>query len=348
MGNDTVDTFSMIIVSPDSPFAGHSDEGIASAKHAVPIGFPMRTMVRRLLVGVVLLSVCAVEDARAADAETADVLSAVRSLEAELEVVRAYLGSSKPELREFRVDTAAPRHSFFLAQRVFSKLSLLVQERVGGATQSLPVAPDREISNADTLGVMRQAADQLRYIKSAYKIERIPERVTTPDRADDADVVEAMVRALRQINLMLTRRYKPSDVYERLDLATVYVAGVLKTNSEALYPSVEFVPYKQPVDVFRKLLDCVALNIEIAQRAGVEVMEIDVRRMRMSDTRLSNNHDLATILLSDIAEWTLALDGADDVFPEETLLPHIVPSHVFQKASQLEAQLQAVLANLNA
>lgn len=275
-----------------------------------------------------------------------EVLAAVQQLEAELEVVRSYLGSSKSELRDFRVESATPRHAHFLARRIVSKLAILVSERVGGATQSVPIAPDREITAADVLGVMRQAKDQLGYIKTAYEIDRSPAATRAPERADDADVVEAMVRTLRQINLMLTRRYTPSDVYERLDLATVYVAGVMKTRGLELYPSVEFVPYKQPLDVFRKLLDCVALSIAIADVVDIDVLEIDVRRMRTSDTRLSNNHDLATILLSDIADLTLILEGADDVFPEERLLPHVVPSHVFQKASQLEAQLSAILESL--
>ncbi len=294
-----------------------------------------------LFVGVVAESALPAEDVG-----PDDVLGAVHRLEAELEVVRAYLGSSKSELRDFRVESARPRHAHFLARRIVSKLAILVSERVGGATRSVPIAPDREITAADVLGVMQQAMDQLEYVKRGYGIERAAASTREPDRADDAIVVEAMVRTLRQINLMLTRRYTPSDVYERLDLATVYVAGVMKTRGLELYPSVDFVPYKQPLDVFRKLLDCVALNLAIAEIVDVDVLEIDVRRMRAADTRLSNNHDLATILLSDIADWTLVLEGADDVFPEERLLPHIVPSHVFQKASQLEAQLTAIRESL--
>ena len=210
-----------------------------------------------------------------------------------------------------RFECKKPRRviSFFLAQRIFSKLSILIQETAGGASQSLPVAPNRELTNDDVIGVLHQAHDQIQFIKTEYGIERAAPARQKPRSDSEARNVTAMLRVLRQINLMLVRRYLPPDVYERLDLATVYVAGVLKNHGDELYPSIEFVAFKQPVDVFHKLLDCVELSMSIADIAGVDALHLDGRRMRTSTTRLSNNHDLATILLSDIAEWTAEARG---------------------------------------
>lgn len=279
-------------------------------------------------------------------ADSTDVLASVHRLEDELEIVRAYLGKDKSDRREFRVQEATTRHSFFLAQRIFSKLSVLIQETAGGASQSLPVAPNRTLVADDVLGVLQQAHEQIQFIKDEYGIKRTVQSRQRPRNADEAANVTAMVRSLRQINLMLVRRYMARDVYERVDLATVYVAGVLKNQNAELYPSIAFAAYKQPVDVFHKLLDCADLSMAIADLASVDALRLDTRRMRATSTRLSTNHDMATILLSDIAEWTAVLEGADDVFPESSLQSHVVPSHVFQKASQLEAQLRTVLENM--
>ena len=162
----------------------------------------------------------------------------------------------------------------------------------------------------------------------------------------EQDVVEAMFNINRQINPLLERRYLPEDVYERLDLTTTYVAGVLKQHDLELFPKVEFVPRKQPGDVYLKLLDCLELNEEIGRRLNIPVLEINRRRMADSYSELSNNYDLATLLVADVARWTEALEGAEDVFPEEYELNHVFPSNVYQKASQLEAQLKAVLEQI--
>ncbi len=295
-----------------------------------------------LLVGVLLFPPT---DARA-EATPADVLVSVQKLESEVELVRSYLGKTKSDEREFFVTSATPRHSFFLAQAIVRKLNILIQENAGGSTQTAPAAPNRAVTPEDVLGVLNRAHDQLSYLKEDLGLtDTMPAR-SVSSRADETDNVQAMVRVLRQINLMLLRRYLPKDVFERIDLATVYVAGVLKNQGLEMFPEAEFVMYKQPAEVFSKLIDCAVLSAQIAELTGVDALKLDARRMRTSKSRLSNNYDLATILLSDIAEWTEALEGADDVFPETPMRRHTVPSHVYQKTLQLEAQLKAVLGHL--
>lgn len=282
----------------------------------------------------------------APDIESADVLVAVERLENDVEVVRRYLGKQKSELGAFAVDFAAPRHDFSQAQTLFRRINVLGQETAGRSPQSPPVAPDREIVPEDVLNVVRRAHDQLDIVKQTFGLASPPAKPTRVSRTRPEDVLVAMVRVQRQVNLMLVRRYLPPDVYEPLDLATIYVAGVLAHRNKELFPKIEFVPNKQPIDVFRKLLDCMALSAAIGEHLNLDVLKINVRRMRSSQTRLSNNFDVATMLLTDIAYWSESLEGADDIYSESGVMPHIVPSHVFQKASQLEAQLKVVLDDL--
>lgn len=281
------------------------------------------------------------------DDNYAPVVNITNRLLLDLDIIRRYFGKPVTELRTFDANQASGRHAFLLAQSIHRKLNLLSQEVAGLAAQATPIAPDRDIVATDVVKVLERAYGHVINIQNEYDLTAAIEPSKNVEQATSTEAVEEMISVLRQINLLLLKQYRPEDVYERLDLATVYIAGVLSKHGKTMYPDIPFVPNKQPIDVFKLLLDCAELSHEIAERTGVDALEINTRRMRNSSTRLSNNYDLATMMLSDVSVWTEALEGAEDIYPQEVSIKYTTPSHVFQKLSQLHEQMRLVLETLN-
>ena len=280
-------------------------------------------------------------------AQPADVRVAVEWLANDLEQVRLYMG--KPDLtqRRFQVDFAAPRHVFYQAQTLFRKLNRLGTEVSGIARRSPPPAPaDDTILPEDVLRVVLLAEEQLALVRESMGLaarSAMPER---DPRTEPKDVFEEIVQVNRQVNLMIDDPFRPADVHTQLSLASAYLGGVLAAMGQDPFPQAEFVPNKQPVDVYDRLIDCLVLNQQVGAKLDVPVLQIDARRLKRDRSDLSDNYDIATMLVSDIAFWTETMDHDEDAFPPSESLKHIFPSHVFVKVNVIQQQFDGILGTL--
>lgn len=168
-----------------------------------------------------------------------------------------------------------------------------------------------------------------------------PPRQRNP-RTEPKDVFEAIVQAVRQVNLMIDEPLRTADVYDQLSITSVYLAGVLARTGDEMFPQAEFAPNKQPIDVYAKLVDCLVANQRIGEALGVPVLRVRARDLKRERSILSDNYDIATMIVSDTAYWTEYLPYDEDVFPPAESLKHIFPSHVLAKAGSVEMQLKAI------
>ena len=93
-------------------------------------------------------------------------------------------------------------------------------------------APAGEIRPADVLGIVLAAQEQINQVKREYGIQVSADPDEIERGRQPKDVFVAILQASRQLNLMVQRKFRPEDVYERLLLGSTYVAGALSMNAE--------------------------------------------------------------------------------------------------------------------
>lgn len=302
--------------------------------------------------GLVLASIFALSPAvTSAEVESdtlpADVMVSVTQFANDLEIVRLYMGRPAVTPSRFRVEFAAPRHNFSQTQTLFRKVNRLGAEVAGLTRQSPPPAPEHHaVVSSDVLRIVAHAQSQLDLIRESLGIEAQSPLPKRSNRTEAKDVFEVLAQINRQLNLMIDDPFRSSDVFAQLFLANVYLAGVLEKTGENPFPTVPFVSNRQPIDVYELLIDCLALNQRIGERTGNEVLQINARRLKRDHLILSDNYDLATILLSDVAFWSARMDHNEDVFPPPRTLKNIFPAHVYATVRSIREQLNRILSSI--
>lgn len=281
------------------------------------------------------------------DTQPADVMISVSRFANDLETVRLYMGRPAVTKSRFRVEFAAPRHDFFQTQTLFRKVNRLGAEVAGLVRQRPPPAPEHNaITQSDVLRAMANAHSQLDLIRESLGIDTQSPPPKRNRRISSKDVFEELAQINRQLNLMIDDPFRSIDVFSQLFLTNVYLAGVLERTDKEPFPTVPFVSNKQPIDVYELLVDCLDLNQRIGERVGIEVLQINALRLKSEHLILSDNYDLATILLSDVAFWSVSLDHNEDVFPPSETLRNVFPAHVYATAGAIREQLNQILDSI--
>jgi len=261
------------------------------------------------------------------DTLPADVMVSVARFANDLETVRLYMGRPAVTPSRFRVEFTAPRHDFFQTQTLFRKVNRLGSEVAGLTRQSPPPAAEHHaIAQSDVLRAVAHAQSQLDLIRESLGIDTQSPPPKRNPRIDSKDVFEELAQINRQLNLMIDDSFRSSDVFSQLFVTNVYLAGVLERTDREPFPTVPFVSNKQPIDVYELLVDCLDLNQRIGERIGIEVLQINARRLKSEHLVLSDNYDLATILLSDVAFWSVRLDHSEDVLSAHRGSEEHIPS----------------------
>ena len=300
---------------------------------------------REILLTSILTLFFGIADAESrGDAQPADVMVAATQFANDLETVRLFMGKPAVTRDRFQVEFAAPRHDFFQAQTLFRKINRLGVEVAGSTRQSSPPAPEHHsITSDDVLRMVELAQSQLYFIRASLGIESqspVPER---NPRIEAKNVFEVLTRINRQINLMISDPYDSADVFSQLSQGSFYLGGVLVEKGREPFPSVPFVANKEVVDVYELLIDCFVLNQKIGERLDVPVLKINARRLKRNHSAKSDNYDLATILLMDIAFWSAQLEHTYDLVAPAETLKNIFPAHVYMKVESIREQLTQVL-----
>lgn len=285
-----------------------------------------------------------------------DVYLAVLGLQYELAALRYVSGrSSAGDSVDLRVDAAEPRHVFYQAQVLFRKANQLGEEFADRRTLPLeevnadwrrssprPMPEGREIAPADVLQVITDVRDR---IKAVLLLLNVNIAIQDPPERDGSkepkDVLAQILKANRDINLLLHREFRMRDVYEQVLLAINYAADL-----GAGYPSREkLAERKQPIDIYQRLLDCLSLLREVGESLDVSVIDLRaVGNIAADDVTAADTFVLTTILISDLAHMAQHTNAEHTTPPRgEYRRPrYLLPSDVFDLVGVLEAQLAAL------
>ena len=271
----------------------------------------------------------------------ADVLARVQLLRDELELIRFEMGKPENQQSEISVTNAAPREVFFQGITLFRKTNRLSFEltRTGGEEPENP--PVAILRPYHVWIVVDRALKRVLIVKRRLGIRDKCEEKAQLESTTPTQVFRSVVQANRQLNLLLEKRFTPSDVFQQVTLAMNYGASLLARFPGATRIPKEpaFVRGKRPDDVFERLIECYELVRNIAQRSGVKMLEFKIDKATIKGKTPSDVNDVASLIVSELAYLHTLLDNAEA--PARVYYPgRKLPSHVFQRAGMLKAQLE--------
>lgn len=272
--------------------------------------------------------------------ESADVFVQVSLIIDDLELIRREMGKPKCQSNPITVHNAGPHEVYFQALTLFQKTDELCFEQIR-QRKTKPEKPINEIQRSDVLEVVQLVGDMLKELKENLNIS---ENAQPPERDPSVrptDVFTAILKANQQLNLLVERRFTPSNVYQQVTLAVSYGSTLLGAfpDSTRLPNEPEFEPRKTPSDVYRRLLDCLTRIRSISEQSGTRMLRLDIPDDAIETASPSDVYDIASLLVSELAHLH-ALHGKLKT-PRRVFYPgRVFPSHVFQRAGMLEKQIE--------
>jgi hypothetical protein len=274
----------------------------------------------------------------------ADVLARVELMGKEIEEIRYEIGKPKASPWKPVATNAQPHEVYFQALTLFVKADRLALEMTGSTGFSPAGVPATDIRPFHVWELVNAAYGRIGIVKQELGIaESLFEHLQDPETSS-TEVGRAIVQTNRQLNLLLERRFSPSDVYQQVMLGVGYAASLLTQ-----FPGVVEKPKpaslergKQPTDVFLRLVACYSRLEAIAQESHIKVLHLnpEMARRAVKDVEVqpSDVYDIATLLVSDLAYFHAQIKDA--TLPGPISYPgRKFPSHVYQQAGVLLDQL---------
>ena len=281
----------------------------------------------------------AAQPANAKDIQPPDVYQNSMVIRAELDQIREALGMLRNSRPEITVRGAAPREVFFQAITLWVKAERLCKEfrRAGlNHTTRIEVAPPDKVTPGDVYTLTQNVRGRLscvrRILELDYQIDVPPRDASkTP-----SDVFRSIVQANRQLNLLLTHPFSPSDVFAIVSLTNEYLRETMdrlspgwRAGEPKLPPLVQG---KQPADVYRQLIRCLAVARRIAAKSNLQMLEFEAD---IGHTIVpSDVFDIASLVFSEVRYFATRA-GIKKRYKIRARIDK-VPSDVFQKALWLE------------
>jgi hypothetical protein len=269
----------------------------------------------------------------------ADVLSRVKLVIAELNLIREALGKPKEQQTIISVVDASPREVYFEAQSLFEKANKLAFE-VTHTYEQLPAIHADSLAPAHVWQLVNMALKRIIMIKNDLGIVEIINEVGESSKTTPTDVFNALLQANEELNSLLYSRVSPSDVYEQITLSVNYTANILNNlNISPRIPEQKAYIYKQtPKDVYMRLIKCVNLLESIAEKSGLKMLKVKVDDLKLNQATSSSVFDLSKIIVSEVSYINTLLPKNERMIP---FYPgYKTPSDVYQRASILVQQLE--------
>ena len=278
----------------------------------------------------------------------ADVLARVQLLRDTLELIRFEMGKPMAAQSDSIVTNVHPHEIYFQALTLFLKSDRLALELTGST--GIPPEPV-SLSALAPLQIWKMVNAAYHRVLAIKEELALKDHVAERPKDSSTSLTEtgrAIVETNRQLNLLLERRFSPSDVSQQVLLASQYAKRLLSRFPQATVPptSAPLERGKEPADVFLRLAECYATLEKIAHQSSVPVLHLDlpaaVKVVEQSGPlEPSDVYDIATLLVSDLAYLHAQLNT--DNAPKPIPYPgRTFPSHVYQQATVLLHQLEAL------
>jgi hypothetical protein len=258
-----------------------------------------------------------------------------RRLLVETGVVREELGRSEDGRPVPEVSNAEPREVYFEALVAWRKAARLARE-VGAETRSAPGTPNlRDIKPGHVYQLLEGVVAQIDTIKQRLGLSEKTAQPSAENGRQPSDVLVALIRVNRDLSRSLERPFTPADVYKTVALASAYAE---RMGGKA--PAASFMRRRQPAHCYERLEACLAKAAALVGKQGHKAL---AARGTPPDVLPGDVYDLANLVLGEVAFLhALKTDAAPLHAFEPSVGGHRLPSHVFQLASTLEAQLAAL------
>ncbi|MEE9492255.1 MAG: hypothetical protein V3W04_02595 [Gammaproteobacteria bacterium] len=269
-----------------------------------------------------------------------DVFVLVSEVRSELEILRYEMGKPKDNKQILLVQNVAPREIYYQAITLLKKTNQLSFEQLR-ERGDIPSRPNVQIQMEHVADILKQILMRIRSVKSSLEITTLIDIIATDSTRTMTDVFLATEKANRQLNILLDQQFAPKTVYKQVSLAIGYTARIL-----TLLPGSRRIPYsgqlpqgKRPADVFRRLVGCFQLVRHIGQHYNLEMLGLVTNDSNIDTINPSDVYDIASLLVSELAYLHAQFPNIQP--PRPVFDPgRKFPSHVYQRAGLLEAQLQ--------
>jgi hypothetical protein len=270
------------------------------------------------------------------DIKPAHCYARAQRLLAELDIVREEMGRTKDARPAPEITNASPREVYFEAIAAWHKVTRLATEIGARAARPAPAAPVlRDLKPGHVLQLIDAVQAHVDDIKAQLQITDKASEPAIEATRQPSDVLVTLIRVNRELSRVLERPFAPSDVYRTVALAAAYA-----TRMGALSDAAAFERKRKPADCYQKLEQCLELvGAAIAKRGETALS----KRGTPAEVNPTDVYDLANLVLGEVAFLHSLTSTAQPVHAfEPGGEGHRLPSHVYQLARTLEAQLKSI------
>jgi hypothetical protein len=249
--------------------------------------------------------------------------------------IREELGRSEDARAVPEVSNAEPREVYFEALVAWRKTGRLASE-LGAEGRAAPAAPKlRELKPGHVYQLLESVYAQIEAVKQRLGITEASSEPSPESGRQPSDVLMTLVRVNRDLSRSLERPFTPADVYRTVALASSYAERIGAKAKPA-----EFVRRRQPAHCYEKLEACLARAASLIGKKGEKAL---AARGTPPDVLPGDVYDLAHLVLGEVAFLHALSDSAAPLHAfEPGPVGYRLPSHVYQLASTLEAQLASL------
>jgi len=272
----------------------------------------------------------------------ADTLSRINLAAQHLEQIRVKLNLPLANKLNINISEAQPREVYFQALAFYQRVNRLTFERlrVFHESPSATFANGKQLKPYHVWQISDRASQQLASLRQDLAldeplVEQASDPATTP-----SDVFIALLTINRQLDVMLEQPYTPNDVYQQVTLGVHYMAKLLASQAviDRIPEAPVFIANKQPADVWLLLADCFELLREIAQRHGVNMLNITADSDISAAIRPGDVYQYAALLVSELAHLHSVMANVDDAV-RTVAVSQMLSADVFQRVGLLHKQL---------
>jgi len=268
------------------------------------------------------------------DVQPAHCYARAQRVLADVTLIRNEMGRTADSRTAPEITNAQPRECYAEASATWYKATRLAREIGTTMPAAAPVGPSLlDIKPGHVLQLIEAVDHVVGTIKRRLEISETSADPAIEPQRQPSDVLVTLVRINREMSRTLERPFTPSDVYGVVALASAYAArlgGVPKT--------APFERGKRPADCYARLEACLAATVGLAEKRNQKGLAL---RGALADVTPGDVYDLASLVLGEVK---LIHALSQDVAPVSEPAPagHYLPSHVYQLARTLEAQLGAI------
>jgi hypothetical protein len=295
---------------------------------------------RRLsLLPLFLIVSIAAQTAGAKEILPPDVYQNTLRIRIELERIRQATGKPLEPRPEINIRHASPREVFFQAMTLWVKSVRLCKEfrRAGHyyATK-IEITPPDMVVPGDVWVLTENARGRLSCVRRELGLERLKQVPPLDNSKTPSDVFRSIVQANRQINLILSYKFAPGDVFAIVSLTNEYMREIMDRvapgwRADAGQAPV-YVKQKQPIDVFHQLFKSLSIIRRIAEVSDIPILDFDPDYSQ--EILPSDVYDMASLVFSEVRYFS-TLAGVRKRYRLSSREDK-VPSDVFQQAQWLE------------